>query len=57
MKLGFIGLGHMGSAMAGNLVKAGREAYSIAAPEKAPRSSSWARMRRPPLPKRAAVRS
>lgn len=58
MKLGFIGLGHMGSAMAANLVKAGHEVTVFnRSPGKAARSSSLERMRRPILPRHAPARS
>ncbi len=58
MKLGFIGLGHMGAAMAANLVKAGHEVTRIQSQprEERPRSSSSARTRQPSLPRRAAAK-
>jgi 3-hydroxyisobutyrate dehydrogenase-like beta-hydroxyacid dehydrogenase len=48
MKIGFIGLGHMGAAMAANLVKAVvmRSRYSTAATEKPVRSLSSVRTKR-----------
>ena len=43
MKVGFIGLGHMGSAMATNLIKAGHEVTVFnRSPGKSRPSSNWA---------------
>ena len=54
MKLGFIGLGRMGAAMAANLVKAGHDVGVFnRSPGEAARSSSSAHAMQPLLRKRA----
>jgi 3-hydroxyisobutyrate dehydrogenase-like beta-hydroxyacid dehydrogenase len=58
MKLGFIGLGHMGAGMAANLVKGGHDlsVFNRSSGRSGRRSSRLAHTRQERSPMRAAVR-